>query len=234
MWSGASEGQKSEPGQVFQLASVTLLPFVWPICSRNASSSSSRCFVCEGRNFQRALYKVLKEYAFTAFEKGRLACPVPNQCHIFIARSCWFGKDLFQASIIWLAQSRAHLWCLQRVENVDYLLIAKLVAISSLGNPPWSGKTTPLGRWLHRLQVVLIEGHDFCFVMKQEEMCLNNVRSGNKAVSICSWETLVAAMRTSALTRVGNVWIRDELQPEKGQPLARRVFGGTIHCELGK
>jgi hypothetical protein len=33
-----------------------------------------------------------------------------------------------------------HSCCLQRVRNVDYLLLAKLVAISTLGNPPWLGE----------------------------------------------------------------------------------------------
>jgi len=33
-----------------------------------------------------------------------------------------------------------HSCCSQRVRNVDYLLLAKLVAISTLGNPPWLGE----------------------------------------------------------------------------------------------
>jgi hypothetical protein len=36
--------------------------------------------------------------------------------------------------------SGTFLLCPQRVRNVDYLLIAKPVAISALGNPPWSGE----------------------------------------------------------------------------------------------
>ena len=69
--------------------------------------------------------------------------------------------------------------CLQWMENVDYLLIAKPVAINHLG--------------IHcdccrhffcvdRLLVVLFEGHDSCCFMWQEELCLKFVRSGNKVV----------------------------------------------------
>jgi len=95
-------------------------------------------------------------------------------------RICWFGMDSWAKS--WIESrfetSRAHK-CLQRVRDVDYLPMAKLVAFSSLGNPPWLGKHDMLFCWS---QVVLSEGHNFC-CNEQEAMCLNNVRSGNKAVS---------------------------------------------------
>jgi hypothetical protein len=58
--------------------------------------------------------------------------------------------------------------------------MAKLVAFSLLENPPWLGKHIMSFCWL---QVVLLEGHNFC-CNKQEAMCLSNVRSGNKEVSI--------------------------------------------------
>jgi len=67
--------------------------------------------------------------------------------------------------------------CLQRARDVDFLLMAKLVAISTLGNPPRLGEQHCFFRWS---QVVLSEGHHFC-CNRQEAVCLNDVRSGNKA-----------------------------------------------------
>jgi len=58
-----------------------------------------------------------------------------------------------------LAQSRAHFSCLQRVRDVDFLLIAMLVATSAFGNPPWLGEQLCL---FCRLQVVLSEDHNSC------------------------------------------------------------------------
>ena len=50
---------------------------------------------------------------------------------------------------------------------------------------------------------------------EQEAMCLDNVRLGNKAASICGQETLVAACE-QFLTRIESFFkIRDELPPRK-------------------
>jgi hypothetical protein len=85
--------------------------------------------------------------------------------------------DSSRVVICWYS-SQVCVSCLQRVRDVDYLLIAKLVATSTLENPPW------LGNFLCWLQVVLSEDHNFC-CFKQKAMRLNDVRSGNKAVYIC-------------------------------------------------
>jgi hypothetical protein len=45
---------------------------------------------------------------------------------------------------------------------VDYLLLAKLVAISTLGNPPWLGEQDASCILICQSQVVLSEGHNFC------------------------------------------------------------------------
>ena len=65
--------------------------------------------------------------------------------------------------------------CLQRERDVDFLLMAKLVAISTLGNPPRLGEQ----HCFRRSQVVLSEGHHFC-CKRQEAVRLNDVRLGNK------------------------------------------------------
>jgi hypothetical protein len=47
--------------------------------------------------------------------------------------------------------------------DVDYLLMAMLDAIRTLGNPPWPGEQLFAGR-----KVVLSEGHDFFVVTDKE------------------------------------------------------------------
>ena len=76
----------------------------------------------------------------------------------------------------WLEKQSTHSCCLQRVMNVDYLLLAKLVAINTLGNPPW------LGDFYCQLQVVLWEGHNFC-CNKQEAIGLNECEIGEQGGS---------------------------------------------------
>ena len=96
--------------------------------------------------------------------------------------------------------------------------MAKLVAVSYT----WESTVTLVNTkncfcWL---QVVLSEDHDFC-CNKQEAMCLNDVRSGNKAVSICGQRITLGsnamnAMRTVPWPWVGILQIRNELPPKKG------------------
>src|SRR5258707_7375317 len=75
----------------------------------------------------------------------------------------------------WLeTYSSTHSCCLQRVRDVDYLLLAKLVAINTLGNPPWLGEII-----FCQSQVVLSEGHNFC-CNKQEAMGLNECEIGEQ------------------------------------------------------
>ena len=64
-------------------------------------------------------------------------------------------------------------------------------------------------------------------------MCLDDVRSGNKAVLISGQGTLVAACERSWTK--GQDFIKSERTPtKKGSALASQVFGVQLHSELGK
>ena len=95
----------------------------------------------------RAVFLI--EYAFALVERDWLACSVPNQWCISVKhRSCWFGMNFIEPDC---QTSRCkikyiiYILCLWRARrNVDCLLIAKLVAISAVENPPWFGEQQEL------------------------------------------------------------------------------------------
>jgi hypothetical protein len=132
---------------------------------------------------------------------------------------------LYKSQMSW-PQVQAQIMCLQRVRNVDYLLIAMLVAVATLGNPPRLGEHN-LFCWL---QVVLLEDHDFC-CNKQEAMSLNDVRSGNKVVFRSRVrKTLVATCEHVLDSGLEQIESENELPPRKVT-----FFGlPSIWCFMGK
>jgi hypothetical protein len=132
-----------------------------------------------------------------SYKRGRLACPVPNQWCVSVMsnRICWFGMDLWAKKLI------------ERVETKVKHTVFSVAACKEWGMWTtcwWPSLLHLVHLGIHRglvskhcvlscqLQVVLLEGHNFC-CNKQEAMCLSNVRSGNKAVSILWFERIISS-----------------------------------------
>ena len=95
---------------------------------------------------------------------------------------------------------------------MGYLLMAKLVAISALENPPWLGEHL----LFCRSQVVLPEGHDFC-CNKQEAMCPCQCEIGEQGdLILWSEKSSVAKCGERGFQARGfEIRLRDELPPKE-------------------
>ncbi len=160
--------------------------------------------------------------------RGWLACPVPNQWRFSVSyRICWFGMDLLSLISYRLCKSKVGnrlaqvmyiILCLQRVRSVDYLPMAKLVAISTLENPPWPSERQCLfllvagsSSWkIMTLVVNRTRSHasEWCEIGEQGgfDLWLRNISSKLRA--------------NSSLTGVEILKSDDELLPKKGWPMA--------------
>lgn len=78
---------------------------------------------------------------------------------------------------------------------MDYLLIAKPVAINHLGIRRDCAEQKIL---LYRLLVVLSEGYDLCYFIATERSMLETCEIGEQGVSVVDFESLVSLLRLNA------------------------------------
>ena len=148
---------------------------------------------------------------------GRLACPVPNQGRVsVIYRTCWFGMNLATNLKIWEAKHTRFLCCCLRGREGMWTTCwwLSLMRLVHLG----------IHRGLVRdmlspgCKVVLSEGHDFFCCWQKKPMCLDDVRSGNEAVS-----TLWVRVRTRGFSQTTPRGFEIDLTERKQTPTERKV-----------